>query len=185
MAVFSSREWDMKIEVYLVQSLMGSHGRKSWLSVLRWMKEKFYMIPFPLEMQILQGVGSEEGPGGLCSSFSWGCRGLQGGERWVASMVSIPQCWIWKRFSQPFFSTLKKPRGRGMIAQGLPALWDQRPKQVNQASASSVILHCIGDLETSLVSIGHLWRWPLTPQLPTSDQTPLGSPQALWAALGV
>ena len=44
-----------------------------------------------------------------------------------------------------------------MIAQGLPALWDQgqskRPKQVNQARASSVILHCIGGLETSLVSL--------------------------------
>lgn len=96
MAVFSSREWDMKTEVYLVQSLMGSHDRKSWLSVLRWMKEKFYMIPFPLETQILQGVGSEEGPCGLCSSFSWGCRGLQGGEGWVVSMVSIPPCWMWQ-----------------------------------------------------------------------------------------
>lgn len=187
MAVFSSREWDMKTEVYLVQSLMGSHDRKSWLSVLRWMKEKFYMILFPLETQILQGVGSEEGPCGLCSSFSWGCRGLQGGEGWVASMVSIPQCWMWKRFLQPFFSTLMKPRGRGMIAQGLPALRDRAKGQnkVNQARASSVFLHCIGGLETSLVSIGHLWRWPLTPQLPTSDQIPLGSPQAPWATLAV
>ena len=123
------------------------------------MKEKFYMIPFPLETQILQGVGSEEGPVGSALVLAGVAEAYKVGRDWWSAWGASHSVGC-DRFLQPFLSTLKKPRGRSMIAQGLPALWDQgqskRPKQVNQARASSVLLHCIGGLETSLVSIGHL-----------------------------
>lgn len=136
------------------------------------------------------GVGSEEGPCELRSSFSYGCRGPQGGERWVASLVSIPQCWIWKRVSQPFFSHLEETQREGYDCPRSPSIVGPGTEQKAKTGEPGQGLFCHsslywGFIETSLVSTGHLWRWPLTPQLPTSDQTLLGSPQALWATLGV
>lgn len=139
MAVFSSREWDTEIEVYLGLWWVLVTG-KSWPSVLRWMKVKFCTVSFCLEMQSHKGVWAVgvvpalSAPVAVGAAEAWG-RGLQSRAWWEAGVVSTPWHWSWKRSSQQFLSHLgvtETPRERCDCSR-LPWVRDQgqtkKPKQ--------------------------------------------------------
>lgn len=137
------------------------------------MKVKFFTASFPLERQILKGVGVKEGPHALCSSCSWGCeawgRGLQSRECWGGQRGEHPTTLELKRgpsnYSSPSRKGDRDPEGRTWLPKAPQGQGTKRSKWDGSAQAPSVTLHRTGDPETSLASLGHWWRWPLIFQL--------------------
>ena len=75
-----------------------------------------------------------------------------------------------RKCASPLWEGDRDPEGGAWLPKASQGYGTRdRPKgqnEVDQPTAPSITLHCIRSLETSLVSIGHPWRWPLTPQLP-------------------